>query len=149
MATAMPVGITPAAAFRSLNRSSANTVNITLVLCTRRINLRARQLLCPRERLITRFSAAPPLLTSQSRSPHAFCARTSPKTQQDDRPIGTATLAYAPPTPKATEQKSKSKARSSQTHGPFRLLSAATQSKCNPFSASRLFDLSRFYCLWL
>lgn len=82
----------------------------------RRINLRARQLLYPRERLITRFSAAPPLLTSQSRSPLALCARTSPKTQQDNRPIGTATLAYAPPAPKATKQKSKSKARSSQTH---------------------------------
>ena len=45
----------------------------------RRINLRTRQLLCPQERLITHFSAAPPLLTSQSRSPHALCARTSPK----------------------------------------------------------------------
>lgn len=72
MAAAMPVGITPAAAFRSINRSSASAVYIGLALCTRHtiaehaeaqkvtsdhptlaaINLRARHLFCTQERLL-------------------------------------------------------------------------------------------------
>lgn len=72
MAAAMPVGITPAAAFHSINRSSASAVYIGLSLCTRHtiaehaepqkatsdhstraaINLRARHLFCTQERLL-------------------------------------------------------------------------------------------------
>lgn len=72
MAAAMPVGITPAAAFRSINRSSASAVYIGLALCTRHtiaehaepqkatsdhptlaaIILRARHLFCTQERLL-------------------------------------------------------------------------------------------------
>ena len=74
MAAAMPVGITSAAAFRSINRNSASAVYIGLVLCSRHtiaerdepqkaatsdyptlaaIYLRARQLFCTQERLFS------------------------------------------------------------------------------------------------
>ena len=72
MAAAMPVGITPAAAFRSINRSSASAVYIGLALCThhtiaehaepqkshirssdaRRNKLARRHLFCTQERLL-------------------------------------------------------------------------------------------------